>query len=68
MSEVREGITKQEPYMKMALEKKTGKYAHVTVSITFLCPPEQFTVFKREALEELRDTVNVLTHMEDPEA
>ena len=57
-----------EPYLKMVLEKKTGKYGHEIVKVSFLCPPEQFDTFRTKALEDLKDTLNVLTNMRVPEA
>lgn len=54
-------INQQEPYFKMSMEKKTGKYPHVIVKVDFLCPPADVVHYQDRAYKELKHTAELLT-------
>lgn len=54
-------INQQEPYFKMSMEKKTGKYPHVIVKVDFLCAPSDIVAYQDRAYQELKNTAELLT-------
>ena len=62
---VEESIQRQAPYFKMSMEKKTGRYASVTVKVSYLVAFDELAINQAQdrAYRELKQSVEMLNGM-----